>query len=105
MKLKQNLEPPLATSANRGGTGPWAALKISSIALPNLLFADLNGDGRTDVMATWSSGGERGGQWMVSWSGSSSWNRLQYSGTPLSEVGVGDFDGDGIADIFESGCL
>ena len=56
-------------------------------------------------MASWSGGGERGGQWMVSWGGTSPWGRLQYSGTPLSEVGLGDFDGDGVADMFKSGCL
>ena len=90
---------------SRGGTDPWATLKLSSVLLPSLLFADLDGDGRSDVMASWSSGGSRGGQWMVSWGGSAAWSRLQYSGTPLSEVGVGDFDGDGVADIFTSGCL
>ena len=95
----------MATSASRSGTGPWATLKESSTVLPDLLFADLDGDGRSDVTTSWSGGGARGGQWMVSRSGSSPWSRLQYSGTPLSEVGVGDFDGDGIADIFMSGCL
>ena len=95
----------MTNSATRGGTEPWATLKESSITLPDLIFADLDGDARCDVMASWSGGGERGGQWMVSWGGTSSWGRLQYSGTPLAEVGLGDFDGDGIADIFKSGCL
>ena len=70
-----------------------------SYTIPNLIFADLNGDGKTDVMHVGNS------QWRVSWGGTSPLYLLQHSNIIRSDIAIGDFDGDDVADIFIAGCF
>lgn len=59
------------------------------------VFADFNGDGVTDI------GRQRNGEYQVSWGGASGCNKL-HDGTyawPLTSMLVGDFTGDGRADV------
>ncbi len=86
-----------------GGSAEWRFLSAKSDTIDQLLFGDFDGDGRTDVVAL------RGGQFMVSWGGVSSWEVLNPDPTggnvlllpsAITAMAVGDFDGDGLADIF-----
>ncbi|MBI2571370.1 MAG: VCBS repeat-containing protein [Candidatus Schekmanbacteria bacterium] len=97
-----------------GGTSEWGdesgtagqPLNTSSIPLSDLRFGDFNGDGKTDVFHVAS-----GGQWQVSFGGSTAWQTswvdgtgttrtFKSSGYGLSTFAFADFNGDRIIDIF-----
>ena len=85
------------------GAREWRYLSAKTEGIGQLLLGDFDGDGRTDVVAI------HNGQFVISWGGVSDWEVLNGSPTggkiPLSSASVsamhvGDFDGDGKADIF-----
>lgn len=65
----------------------------ASQALPNLLFGDFDGDGRTDVA------GKNGANLMVSWGGASEWEVLTQTPAGVEDLAAGNFDGTGADDI------
>jgi hypothetical protein len=91
-----------------GGQAEWRILNRMPEHASSLLFGDLDGDGRTDVIALHAASLD------VSWGGLSPWQTvnnlaLDGQGIPtglpntawkLSDLAVGDFDGDGRADLF-----
>ena len=97
----------LATGASwyysPGGKGEWRFLSAKADTLDQLLFGDFDGDGRTDVVALHNN------QFVVSWGGVSDWEVLNQNPTggnilllpgAVTAMAVGDFDGNGISDIF-----
>ncbi|HND31386.1 MAG TPA: VCBS repeat-containing protein, partial [Myxococcota bacterium] len=74
-------------------------LAVSSNTVRDLAFADVDGDGTTDVLGLsheslrWSSGGR------------SSWVTLRHHHGDLSTIQLGDFDGDGAVELLTGGCL
>jgi VCBS repeat protein len=91
-----------------GGQAEWRFLNRMPEHASSLLFGDLDGDGRTDVIAL------HGANIDVSWGGISPWQTINNAaldgqGVPtglpntawkLSDMAVGDFDGDSRADLF-----
>jgi hypothetical protein len=97
----------LATGAawyySPAGAREWRFLSAKSDTIDQLLLGDFDGDGRTDVVTL------SGGQFWVSWGGVSDWEVLNPDPTggqvlllpsAITAMAVGDFDGDGRADIF-----
>jgi hypothetical protein len=68
---------------------------FDGVSFESVRVGDFNGDGKTDVFATWGDG-----KWHVSWSGQSSWEDLNVSGSLVSQLAFGDFNGDGKTDVF-----
>lgn len=87
-------------SVSYGGSTAWRRLnaKLSS-SLASLAFADFNGDRKTDVARS------SGGKWQVSWGGATGWQTLQLGRSESLFDGalVGDFTGDGRADVLQHG--
>lgn len=88
-----------------GGKAEWRFLSAKPEKVDQLLFGDFDGDGRTDVVTI------KNGQFVVSWGGISDWEVLNSRPTggnllllpgAVADMTVGDFDGDGLADIFFS---
>ena len=79
-----------------GATDPLHYLAASSYPLEDLLLADFDGDGRTDVVRS------DGAAWLISSGGVSGWDVLQATTEPLEGAVTGDFDGDGYADVFRA---
>ena len=97
----------LATGAawyySPAGAREWRFLSAKTGTIDQLLLGDFDGDGRTDVVTL------SGGQFWVSWGGVSDWEILNPDPTggqvlllpsAITAMAVGDFDGDGRADIF-----
>jgi hypothetical protein len=81
----------------------WRFLSTKTEKIDQVLLGDFDGDGRTDVVAI------HNGQFVVCWAGISDWEvlsadptggRLYLLPSAVTAMAVGDFDGDGIADIF-----
>jgi hypothetical protein len=85
------------------GNAEWRFLNAATDTLDQLLLGDFDGDGRTDVVAI------HNGQFVISFGGISAWEvlntdptsgRLLLLPSAVTSMAVGDFDGDGHADIF-----
>jgi hypothetical protein len=69
-------------SVSYDGVSAWRPLNSAlSTKLDSLVFADFNGDGRTDIAQShiWSPRGTQI-EWRVSWSGTTGWNHLRNPG-------------------------
>jgi FG-GAP-like repeat len=71
--------------------GRWRHLNTSAFPLSALRFGDINGDGKTDVLA------DNDGMLQVSYGGTESWTKLQKIGE--RHIQVADFNGDGKTDV------
>ena len=98
----------LATGAgwyySPAGKGDWRFLSAKEETASQLLFGDFDGDGRTDVATI-----DALGRLVVSWGGISDWDvlnshptdgRLLLTQNMVSQMTTGDFDGDGVPDVF-----
>ena len=86
-----------------GGAGAWVNLAYAGIPLDDLRFGDFNGDRRTDVFAAVpQADGSR--QWSYSASGVANFTVIKtISAAAHTLYGIpqpGDFDGDGVTDLF-----
>lgn len=77
------------------GRTEWRFLRSSGIRVANLGFADINNDGKTDVLARLSDGYIN-----VAYNGTTQWTPLTPSSESITQCRFGDFDGDGRTDIF-----
>ncbi len=60
------------------------------------MFADFNGDGKTDTARS------QNGKWQVSWGGATPWEPLQSSSEPpITQMLFGDFSGGHHADVLQ----
>lgn len=82
---------------SNGGRTSWTRLNRSSVTLGAMRFADVDGDGADDVIHF------SGSRWNVSYGGRTGWQTLAFRSE--REVAFHDFDGDGSADAFRTGCL
>jgi len=92
-------EPTITSRAwqiSWAGSSAWQEINRSGADIDNLLLADFDGDGRTDVMRT------DGRYWWISLGATSPWQRWNRSSIRAPELRVGDFDGDGRADVFRT---
>jgi FG-GAP-like repeat len=72
----------------------WVFVNTSSYPMSRLRFGDFDRDGKTDVFAI------NDGKWSISSAARTNWISLNGPSTSnLDGVIVGDFDGDGIADV------
>lgn len=98
----------LATGAawyySPAGQGDWRFLSAKTETAKQLLFGDFDGDGRTDVATI-----DAFGRFVVSWGGISDWDVLNTDPTSgrlvltqgmVGQMATGDFDGDGLPDVF-----
>ncbi len=74
-----------------GGQSEWRHLRRATELASELRFADLDGDGRTDVVTV-----RKSGTLDVSWGGVSSWRFLSNlpAPVPITDIAAGNFDGD-----------
>jgi hypothetical protein len=86
-----------------GGQREWRLLSAQTQTIDQVLLGDFDGDRRTDVIAI------QNGQFVISWGGISTWEVLNTDPTggrlfllpsAVTAMTVGDFDGDGMPDIF-----
>jgi hypothetical protein len=85
-----------------GGNAEWRFLSAKTETVDALLIGDFDGDGRADVFT------QIGDNWMVSWGGRSDWQLLSsnhgaavgHAISGMIDFAIGDFDGDGKADVF-----
>jgi hypothetical protein len=82
---------------SRAGVKQWELLKESTARTGELAFADIDNDGRTDILARTAAG--RLGYHK---SGTAPLTPLTTLPVPISELRFGDFDGDGRTDMFHT---
>ncbi len=70
----------------------WKAINTSNVSVPNLYFADFDGNGKTDVFYP------NGSKWQVSFDGTGKWTKINTS--KIKKLQFADFNGDGKADVF-----
>jgi hypothetical protein len=82
---------------SRAGIKQWELLNTSTARTRDLGFADIDNDGRTDIVSRDSFGklGYHQG-------GNGPFQRLPNVATPVSDLRFGDFDGDRKTDIFHT---
>jgi hypothetical protein len=76
------------------GVYDWTPLASSNYGLSDLRFGDFNGDKVTDVLSP------ANGQWSISWSGTSAWQRLNAKlSSNMASLVIANIDGVGGDDI------
>lgn len=84
-----------------GGATSYVNLRSYSTPLDQLRFGDFSGDGTTDIFTlTPDIIYTNLLDWMVSYSGTTSYIMINSLTTPLSEMRFGDINGDGTTDVF-----
>ena len=85
-----------------GGTAPWQDLAYATNTLPasQLLFGEFNSDVYSDVFADLYSTSAVDYQWLYSPSGTNSFVTLNSTLFPPDRLALGDFNGDGVTDVF-----
>ena len=80
------------------GKHQWSYLSPNTERLKDVRLGDFDGDHRCDVLA-YDHGTDN---LEIASGGSGAWTPLPagYSGIPIEKIAVGDFDGDGITDLF-----
>ena len=78
-----------------GGNAPWAPLATSGVPVDRLKVGYFD----EEVNQTYSYPGQQG---VVFIRANHSWQLLRDSDVRLSQIGLGDFNGDGITDVFTS---
>ena len=63
-------------------------------------YLDFNRDGKSDVFSAVPLG-DGTYRWRYSSGGTSAWINLAYDSTPIDQLRFGDFNGDGVADVFK----
>lgn len=88
-------------SVTVGGAEAWRQLGATSTAYTVIGMGDLNGDGRDDVAFRNTATGDWGYMSIVQASGGpvQQWHAIGPSSTAYTAVGIGDFNGDGVADV------
>jgi hypothetical protein len=92
----------LATGASwwfmSAGKMHWTYLSPYTERLSQVRLGDFDGDHRCDVLAI----NHGANQWEIASGGSGTWSALpgSYPGIPIGELATGDFNGDGVTDIF-----
>lgn len=76
------------------GRGAWREINTSSIAIDQLRFGDIDGDGRTDILRVGPDN-----RVQVSFGGTGQWTAITDAGEQNAMIKVGDFNGDGRTDI------
>ncbi|MBL8300964.1 MAG: VCBS repeat-containing protein [Rhodanobacteraceae bacterium] len=80
---------------SRGARADWQEMPGGHGAdMQSLRFADFNGDGRTDIFRR-----DPEGRWFIVSPGVFDWTEINNSVVPLSELRLGDFNGDRVADV------
>lgn len=75
-------------------TGAWQEINNSTIAVSELRFGDINGDGKTDILRV---GPDK--KVVVSYGGTGPWTPVTDAGDQNNYIQVGDFNGDNKTDI------
>lgn len=78
-----------------GGVTEWRYLNASSLRVKNLAFADIDNDGKTDVLSRQSDD-----KLYSSSGGTGPWTLLMANAEPIQNLRFHDFNGDGFTDIF-----
>ena len=80
-----------------GGLTEWRYLNASSNRVADLAFADIDNDGKTDVLSRQSDG------WLYySSAGTSMWQPLYATAETIQNLRFYDFNGDGFTDVFRT---
>jgi hypothetical protein len=80
-----------------GGMTEWRYLNASSVRTQNLAFADLDNDGKTDVISR-----QTDNRVYYSSAGTGPWLAVMSTSTPIQSLRFYDFNGDGFTDIFRT---
>jgi hypothetical protein len=72
----------------------WSVINDATLNIHDVRFGDFNGNGNTDVFASWE------GYWRVSHNGAQPWQPLRWATETVSQLAFGDFNGSGITDVF-----
>ncbi|SFJ59392.1 Repeat domain-containing protein [Cellulomonas sp. KH9] len=92
------IDPSAYWRTSFGGAAPWATIGNAGVTdMSWFHFADMDGDGKDDVVLTHPDG-----RFLVSHSGVTGWERYGGDSSPRGNVKIGDLDGDGKGDIFWS---
>lgn len=76
-----------------GGIGEWVQLRDHNYLISDMIFADVNGDGETDIIVN-------DGGWKYAASGVKDWIILPNDISTYSIYNMRDFDGDGVDDPY-----
>ncbi|MEM9340820.1 MAG: FG-GAP-like repeat-containing protein, partial [Bacteroidota bacterium] len=91
-----NLQEPLSHNN-------WNKVTSSGFEMKDVRVGDYNGDGIDDVLARHGTGGAQGVGWYVVFGKDQrpfdSWEKINNSGSPMSDVLIGDFNNDGADDV------